>query len=307
MSAKSIWRHARGRCATDARCVALVLAFVVTQESSGCAQGSPGAGWDSVGVILKAPAASTGGYIRFNFPRRDITLKVGDVTVTSAMALGGWAGFSGEPSNATVMGDLVLTSGELKPVLAELARQNLAVTAIHNHLAGESPQITYLHFHAEGSALDLARRLDRVLALTATPRPVVTAPPVPATIDTALIFTTLGIRGRGQGNVAQLSAILVPGEVRMHDRIVNPAMGYGTPINIQMVDDRRAVATGDFTVLGARVDAVTRALAAHGITATAVHSHLIDEQPSLRYIHFWADGPLPEILRGLKAALDSAR
>jgi hypothetical protein len=84
-------------------------------------------------------------------------------------------------------------------------------------------------------------------------------------------------------------------------------MGYATPINIQMVDGTRAIATGDFTVPGSRVDAVTRALATHGITVTAVHSHLIDEQPSLRYIHFWADGALPDVLRGLKAALDAGR
>lgn len=246
------------------------------------------------------------GYYRYNFPRRDITLTVGDVTVSPSLALGAWAGFSGDGANATMMGDLVLITSEVKPVLAELANQRIAIAAIHNHLIGETPQITQVHFHAEGNAIELAQRLDRALARSATPRPVASAPPQPVTIDTALVFSTLGVRGRAQGNVAQVSASLVSGDVTMHGHVVNPVMGYATPINIQMVSPTRAVATGDFSVFGARVDAVTRALALNNISATAVHSHLIDETPQIRYIHFWADGPLPDVLRGLRAALDAS-
>src|SRR5437879_13125070 len=118
------------------------------------AQTPPAAAWDSVAQILKAPASATGGYYRYGLPRRDVTLKVGDVTVSAALALGGWAGFSGQANDATVMGDLVLLAGEVKPVLAELARQRLDVTAVHNHLAGEEPQLTYAHFHGQGGATD---------------------------------------------------------------------------------------------------------------------------------------------------------
>jgi hypothetical protein len=271
------------------------------------AQATPGAIWDSIGRVIKASPTPTGGYIRYNLPRRDITLKIADVTVSPALALGTWVGFAGDPANATMMGDLVLLASELKPVEAELARQNLMVTAIHNHLAGETPPIIYLHYHGEGAAADLAQRIDKVLAQTAVPRPVAAAPAAPVTIDTATIFNTLGIRGRGQGNVAQLSMNLVPGEVKVHGKAVNPAMAYGTPINIQMVDANRAVATGDFTVLGTKASGVVRALSTNGITATAMHSHLVDEEPPVRYIHFWADGPLADVLRGLKAAIDAAR
>ena len=275
----------------------------------GAAQSQVGqaAVWDSVGRILKTPAVLTGGYYRYNFPRRDLTLRIGDVTVSPALALGAWAGFSGDPADATMMGDLVLTSGELKPVLAELARQRIGVTAVHNHLVGEEPRITYVHIHGQGDALDLAVRLDRVLALTGAPRPVIAAGPQPVTIDTALVFGTLGLTGRAQGAVAQVSTVLVPGPVTMHGRPVTPALGYGSPINIQVVGPGRAVATGDFALLGTKVAPVLEALTAHGITATAVHSHLVDEEPTIYYMHVWADGPLPDVLRGLRAALDAAR
>ena len=266
-----------------------------------------GAAWDSVGSVLKTQGMLTSGYHRYNFPRRDITLRVGDVTVSPALALGAWAGFGGGPNDAMMMGDLVLTTDEVKPVLAELSRQRLDVTAIHNHLSGEEPRITYVHFHGQGRVGDLATRLDHVLALTSIPRPVAASAPPAVTIDTAMIFGALGASGKAQGSVAQLSFVLVPGRVTMHGRTVVPALGYGSPINVQMVSATRAVATGDFAVLGSKVDGVLDALATHGITATAVHNHLIGEVPVLYYIHFWADGAPPDVLRGLRAAIDAGR
>jgi Domain of Unknown Function (DUF1259). len=288
-------------------CKLVTALFALALPLAAGAQAPLGAAWDSVGTVLKAPGSLTGGYYRYNLPRRDITLHLGDVTVSPALALGAWAGFGGAASDAMVMGDLVLTNAELKPVLAELSRQHLDVTAIHNHLSGEEPRITYVHFHGQGRAVDLATRLDRVIALTATPRPVAASVPAPVTIDTATIFRTLGAPGKSQGNVAQLSYILVPGRVTMHGRTVIPALGYGSPVNVQMVSATRAVATGDFAVLGSKVSGVVNALAANGITATAVHSHLIGEAPVLYYIHFWADGQPADVLRGLRAAIDAGR
>lgn len=286
----------------------LLTAFILGASTAIASAQTPlGAPWDSVGRILQTSGSATGGYYRYTWPRRDITLRIGDVTVSPALALGAWAGFSGDATSATVMGDLVLTSGEVKPVLAELARQRIAVTAIHNHLVGEDPKITYVHFHAEGNPVEVAGRLDRVLALTAAPRPMAAAAPQPVTIDTALVFNTLGVRGRAQGAVAQVSVVLVSGTVTLHGRTINPALGYGTPINIQVVSADRAVATGDFTIPAAKVAPVFEALTSHGITATALHSHLIGEEPKLYYMHFWADASLTDVLRGLRAALDAAR
>lgn len=286
---------------------ALVLGGVTGFAPSALAAQEATGSWRDVASILKTPEVATGGYHRYNFPRRDVTLRMGDVTVSPMLALGGWAGFSGDAGDATLMGDLVVTASELKPVLAELARQDLAVTSVHNHLAGESPSITYVHFHGEGEALALAARLDRVVALTGAPRPLVVGAPAPVTIDTALVFRTMGATGRAAGNVAQLSFMLVQGPVVMHGKPLVPALAYGSPVNIQQVDASRAVATGDFAVGESHVDALVRALATHGITTTAFHSHLVGENPRIYYVHFWADGPLAEVLAGLRSAVDAAR
>src|SRR5580765_3085355 len=182
----------------------LIIACLSIGPTVAQAQAALPAPWDSVGKILKTTGAQTSGYYRYGWPRRDIPLAIGGVTDAPALALGAGAGFAGESNAATMMGDLVLTADEVKQVLAELANQRSGVTAIHNHVVGE-PQVTYVHFHADGDALDLATRLDRVLARTQTPRPPAAPASQPVTIDTALVFGTLGLRGRAQGNIAQLS------------------------------------------------------------------------------------------------------
>src|SRR5258705_14005731 len=96
------------------------------------AQTPLGAPWDSVGRILQTSGSATGGYYRYTWPRRDVTLRIGEVTVAPALALGAWAGFSGTAANARVMGDFVLTRGEHQPVLAESPWERRGVTGIHN-------------------------------------------------------------------------------------------------------------------------------------------------------------------------------
>lgn len=289
----------------------LFLSFsmlIAAMPSASRAAGSMSvASWDSVSAILQTKDVFAGGYHRFNLPRRDITLRLGGVTVAPELAQGAWAGFSDAPDMTMLMGDLVLKSTELGPVLAELAAQGLDVTAIHNHLVGEEPRLIYVHFGGHGNAVDLARRLDRALALTSTPRPVATAPAVPLAIDSTLVFKGLGRSGRTHGNVAQVSFMLVPGKVTMDGMEVTPALGYASPVNIQAIDASRAVATGDFAVTGPQVEPMLRAFASHGITATALHTHMIGESPTLYFIHFWADASLAKVVEGLRAVVDASR
>jgi uncharacterized protein DUF1259 len=285
---------------------ALLLCLAGAAAGPVLAQQPPAAVWDSVGRVLGTPATNAAGYVRYNFPRRDLTVKMGDVTIATSLALGAWAGFSGDANDATMMGDLVLTAAELGPVLADLSQQRIGVSAIHNHINGEQPEIIYVHILAEGNARDLATRLDRVLTKTGTPRPVTAAAPTALTIDTAAVFDALGRHGTARGNVAQVGFVLVPGTVTMGGHPVTPALGYGSPVNVQMVSPTRAVATGDFAILDGAVAPVLAALTAHGINATAMHSHMISDSPHVNYIHFWADGPLPDVLRGLRAAIDAA-
>jgi hypothetical protein len=263
--------------------------------------------WDSVGRVLQASPTAAGGYVRYSLPRLDLTLRVGDVAVSPRLALEAWAGFAGTSQSAQVMGDLVVTEAELLRVEAAIDSQQLAITAVHEHLVGESPRLMVVHFHGAGPALALARRLDRVLTQTSTPRGVTAQATAPATIDTALVFGALGSRGTASGSVAQLTVVLVTTPVTLHGQALAPALAAGSPVNIQAISTDRFVATGDFAVTGERVAPLTGALTAHGIAVTSVHNRLIGGTPALYDVHVWADGPPATVLAGLKAALDSAR
>ena len=262
--------------------------------------------WDSVQSLLARPAILTGGYRRYAFPRRDLTVQIGDVTVAPGLALGGWVGFAGPPDHSSVMGDLVVTATELPSVLQALLANDLEVTAIHNHLTGEQPQVLYLHIHAHGPATTVARGIAGALERTAIPRPVAAAAE-PVALDTARIFKALGVAGRAAGRVANLTFALIPQPVRIGADTMLPALALASPVNLQLVAGGRVVTSGDLAVLAGRVQPVLRALSSNRITPTAVHSHLIGESPGVTYIHFWGDGSLETVLAGLRAALDAAR
>ncbi len=271
------------------------------------AQGPADPAWQEVGKLLQATPIDGGGYVRFNFPRSDVKLTVGDVAVAPSLLSTAWVGFAGTPGAATAMGDLIILATELPAVTKALAAANIDIMAIHNHIGNETPRLNYIHIHAMGAAADLARRLDGVLKLTAIPRPVAAAVATPVTIDTAQVFAALGKSGKANGAVASLSFMLVNEPVTVNGMTVLPSLGYGTPIVVQQVSPTRAVATGDFSVTAPHVKPIVAALAANGITATALHIHMVGAQPEVYYLHFWGDAPLATLLKGLRAALDAAK
>jgi len=280
-----------------------VLVAMVAASSPARAQ----AAWDSVGAILKTPVAEANGYKRFNLPRADLTVQLGGVTVATALAAGAWVGFSGTPDDATMMGDLVLIAAEVRPVEARLAQDGIDIMAVHNHLVGESPSLSYVHVHAHGPATAIATKLARAVALTATPLPVTVGPPPPLTIDTMRTFRALGARGRARGSVAQFSSVKITDTVTMDGHPLVPALSYASPISIQQVSPTRMLATGDFALTDGGVQPVLQSLALQGVTITAVHSHLLGESPAITYIHFWADDTPQNVMTALRAALQVAR
>src|ERR1041385_3871783 len=87
-------RRQQPRCIVRARLPLIALSLCAPIALA--AQTPLAAPWDSVGKILKTSGTLTGGFYRYGWPRRDITLKIGDVTVAPALALGAWAGFAAD-------------------------------------------------------------------------------------------------------------------------------------------------------------------------------------------------------------------
>src|SRR5439155_1676312 len=81
-------------------------------------------------------------------------------------------------------------------------------------------------------------------------------------------------------------------------------MGVATAINFQPTGGGKAAITGDFVVIGPEVNPVIAALRTNGIEVTAIHSHMLTEQPRQICMHFWANDDALKLARGLRAALD---
>lgn len=262
--------------------------------------------WKPVEAALgRSGSAQPGDVYKFSLPRSDMHVKLGDVDIAPALALGSWLAFKkgGAAGNASVMGDLVLSESELTPVLTALEQGGIEINAVHNHLIGENPRVIYMHIHGEGDAAKLAKTLHDALALTKTSPAAPPATPPKLDFDTTAITKTLGSNGKQSGSVWQVS-VPRPEKIMAGSMEVPPAMGTATALNFQSLGGGRAAITGDFVLLGKEVNPVIRALRQNGIQVTALHTHMLDEQPHVFFMHFWAVDDAQKLARGLRSALD---
>ncbi|HEY9230323.1 MAG TPA: DUF1259 domain-containing protein [Gemmatimonadaceae bacterium] len=245
-----------------------------------------------------------GDVMRFNFPRRDLRVMVGDVQVRPSLALGTWLAFKRMPDGqAMVMGDLVLTDNEINPVISALQQGGVEQTAVHNHISGGTPNTMYVHVRAHGREVDIARTIRRALETTKTPLDTAAAGPAPTfDLDTAAVAKALGYSGRVNGGVYQVNVARTE-RITEDGHEIPSSMGLWTAINFQPTGGGKAAITGDFVMIGTEVNPVIRALRDNGIGITALHSHLIGETPRLYFMHFWANDDAIKLARGLNAAL----
>jgi Domain of Unknown Function (DUF1259) len=266
------------------------------------------ADWAPVDRAMGRPSTTQPGEVhRYSFPRTDLRVMAGGVAVKPALALGSWVAFKrmdGAGGRAMAMGDLVLLESEVTPVLTKLQAVGVALTALHNHLERESPRVMYLHIEAEGDPVRIAESVHAALGLTKTPPaspPGAAAASAPG-LDTARLAKVLGHGGKVSGGVYQVSVPRAD-PVRLHGLEIPPAMGVATGINFQPTGAGRAATAGDFVLTADEVSPVAAALREGGIAVTALHSHMLGEEPRLYFMHFWAVADAEVLARTLRAAL----
>lgn len=261
--------------------------------------------WKAVDIAMgRAAVAQPGDVHRFNFPRSDMRVTAAGVAIKPAFALGGWIAMKQSTDGVVAMGDLVLTEAELTPVITRLQAGGIEQTAIHHHLIRESPRVLYVHVHGHGDPVKLAETIRAALALTKVPPAAPsTAAATPFDLDTTALARTLGYAGRVNGGVYQVSVARAE-TIRDGQFEVPPSMGLGTAINFQPTGGGKAAITGDFVMVSSEVNPVIRALRDGGIEVVSLHSHLLDEQPRLFFMHFWANDDAMKLARGLRAALE---
>jgi len=283
--------------------VAAALAFAATTASA--QQTQPAAPTPIQQVFGRAPAV-TGDVQRFSFPRSDLNVTVDGTKVQTALGLGGWLAFRpmGGATHWEVMGDLVLTQDEVKPVLQKLVAGGLTITALHNHLLRAQPFVMYAHVHGMGDPQAMAKTLKDALALTKTPMTAPSPPPTTTTVDRAGLERIMGRKSTiGGGGVVQFSIPRAQPVTEDGKPIPGP-MGVTTGINFEDAGAGKVATTGDFILVADEVEPVVAALTKGGVEVTGLHSHMVGEQPRTFFMHFWAVGAPEQVAGALRKAVD---
>ena len=284
-----------------------VFAICAVATIGGGAASAQEIDWKKVDEAIGRSAAVSGDVHRYGFPRSDLTVTLDGVTIRPALALGGWVAFKPAHGGAMAMGDLVLLETEINPVTAKLIENGIEITAVHNHVLRANPATFYMHVGGHGDPVKLATALRTGLAASKTP---LTPPAPPASqpaidLDTGQLDAIIGAKGQANGGVYQFG---VPRRdpISENGMQLAPAgpMGVATAINFQPTGGGKAAITGDFVLSGNEVNPVIKALRSNGIEVTAVHTHMLDEQPRLFFLHFWANDDAMKLAKGLRAALD---
>ena len=261
--------------------------------------------WKDVDAVMgRAGQDQPDGTHKYSLPRKDMNVTVNGVQIKAGLALGSWVAFkTTSQGNAMAMGDLVLAEDEVGPVMAELQSGGIEITALHNHLIGETPRVMYMHIHGMGNAANLGKAIHSAIAKTKTPDAGAATAPPDLDIDTKQIDQILGHTGKNNGGIYQVGVQRAE-HITEGGMAIPNSMGVATALNFQLTGGGKAAITGDFVLLGKEVNPVIKALRENGIAVTALHSHMLNEQPRLFFMHFWANDDALKLARGLRAALD---
>ena len=252
---------------------------------------------------------------KVSLPRKDLSVTLNGVQLKPGFALGTWIAFKQAGYDAVVDGDLVLTEHEVEAVFTELRKVGIGVSALHNHLIGETPRVMFLHIEGKGDAVKMATQIKEALSLTGTPMEAQLASATTiemstaseeANFDAEAIQKELGYNGKIKDGVLHVSVPRTE-SIKLHAALLPPSMGMATALNFQSTGGNKVAATGDFVMVSEEVDRVTRALAEQGILITALHNHLVHGWPDLYFMHFWANDSPEKVAKGLRAGLDAMK
>ena len=266
--------------------------------------------WEKVDGAFGRKASVSSDVHRYAFPRSDLSVTLDGVAIKPGLALGGWVALKPAHGGAMAMGDLVLLEPEINPVISKLLEGGLQVTAVHNHLLRANPATFYLHVGGHGDPAKMAAVIRDALSTSKTPlaAPAANAAAPASDLDVAQLDQAIGAKGQMNGGIVQYSVPRADAVSEMGETLSPPGpLGVATGINVQPTGGGKAAITGDFVLLGSEVNPVVRALRSNGIEVTAVHSHMLDEQPRLFFLHFWANDDAVKLAKGLRAALDQTK
>ncbi|MFL5808482.1 MAG: DUF1259 domain-containing protein [Flavisolibacter sp.] len=250
---------------------------------------------------------SNKGEYKITIPQNDLDIEVDGFRIIPPMGLGTWVAFTPSPKGVMVMGDLVLTEADLKPVQQEVIRQGMTITAIHNHFIRNHPNVMYMHVGGTGTTEEMSQKIKSVLNKINESRghnpSASSVPDVPYTIDSKKLDAIIGSTGEMSKGVYKYTIGRPDIKLVEHGVPISTFLGFNTWAAFQGTPEHAAVA-GDFTMTENEVEPVIKVLVENGIEVVAVHNHMVHEQPRIFFLHYWGVGNAEQLATGLKAALD---
>jgi hypothetical protein len=286
----------------------IVLVFVTPSACGGQGQGQGSIDWDAVGQAMGKELENKGEDVYgAEFPRSDLTVTSEGVTLDPGMELGAEANFKDTgDSKALMIGEATLTEDELEPVIDKLEQGGIEETALHKHLRDESPRLWWLHYRSYGDPVQTAQTLRSALESTGTPlKESSEEESKNLDLDTNQLDQIIGQKGETEGGAYKFH---VPRAETVTDTAalttLSAEMEGGSLLMFQPMGGSKAAINGDFAMTDKEINPVIQTLRENGIEVLPLHEHLIYEEPTLYYMHFWANDDAAKLARGLRAALD---
>lgn len=243
------------------------------------------------------------------FPRNDIKITVDGALLDPFLGVTSWVGFAPKTDEQFIlMADLVLCQDEVNPVLSVIMDYGFDVTALHNHYFFDQPRLAFLHLSGVGKLAELSQGVKKLLD---TVRLIRQARPVPAdsfggkpvaeksSITLSKLEEIFGMRGKAHNGMVKF---VIGRTTMMGGFEVGRDAGVLTWLGFAGTDDY-AVAEGDFALYEYELQAVIKALRKGNINVTAIHNHMIMENPRVLFVHFWGKGGAETLAKTLRTAL----
>ena len=267
---------------------------------------------EAIAKAAQTQATVSGDVVRIGWNRDDVAVKIDGMVFPPTAGLSSWAAFkaTGKGEDAMVMGDMVVFQDEVDAAMDAAFKHGLEVTALHNHFFYDEPKVYFMHIDGHGQAVELATGVKAVWDAIKRVRVTLAQP---ATHFAGAVPEPNGkIDARSIESITGLNAAINPDSV-IKISTARPAVMHGTEIGGTMGltswaafsgGDDWAVMDGDFIMTANEVQPVLKTLRGNGLHIVALHNHMISEQPAYYFTHFWGKGPVVELAKAFKAALD---
>jgi hypothetical protein len=130
-----------------------------------------------------------------------------------------------------------------------------------------------------------------------------------AELDSAKIDSITGLKGKlnSEEGVYKVSQPRTDLKITVDNWEMPPFMGLTSWAAFEPGMKDQAMVMGDLVLMQDEVNPVMSAALNNGLEVTALHNHFFFDHPKVYFMHIGGEGPLDQLARGVRAALDASK